>query len=380
MARDADPASLPGLLATSAAEVGATDVTVYLVDFGQSVLEPLPDLQTHADLPTTEHVTSTMAGRAFLTQSAVVAARPEGMRVWVPIIEGSDRTGVVALTLPDADESTIDACVELGLLAGYLIATHTRCTDLYNLHRRRRTMTLAASIQWDLLPPLVLKTAAVGVAGIIEPAYEVGGDCFDYAVNGPVLDVGIIDAMGHGLRSTGVAGVAMGSYRHDRREGQSLTNMHQNLSRVLADQYDGAAFATGLLLRIDIATGAMTAVNAGHPLPLLIRGGKVIGELEVQPTPPWGLFDVHPVQAEVSLEPGDELLVYTDGVIEARTPDGDEFGVDRLMDLAGQNASDQLEPEEIVRRLVRSVLEHQKANLADDATLLLVQWLGPPQQ
>jgi len=76
------------------------------------------------------------------------------------------------------------------------------------------------------------------------------------------------------------------------------------------------------------------------------------------------------------LEPGDSLLFYTDGVVEAHLPGGEEFGTTRLADLVGRHASDQIEPEEVVRRIVRSVLTHQDDRLSDDATLLLVQWHG----
>jgi len=377
LARNVDPAAVPEILTSAAGELGATDVVVYLVDFGQRVLEPLPDFHTHADVPATELVATTMAGRAFLSQQPVAAQREAGWRIWVPVAEGSDRTGVLALTARDADDATLRACEELGLLAGYLIATQTRCTDLYNLYRRRQAMTLPASIQWDLLPPLVVKTGDVAVAGLIEPAYEVGGDCFDYAVNGPVLDVAILDAMGHGLTSATIAGLAMGSYRHDRRQGSPLTTMHANLGTVLTDHFQGSGFASGLLMRLEIATGVVSWTNAGHPAPLLVRGGRVVGELAHEPTPPWGLFEGTPTEATEALEPGDALLLYTDGVIESGSKTGEAFGLDRLADLLGQHASEQQQPEEIVRRLVRAVLEHPKSDLADDATLVLVQWRGP---
>ncbi len=376
-ARESDPAAIPEVLANAAADFGATDVVVYLVDFGQTVLEPLPDRAAHADLPATEEVAATMAGRAFIDQGVVAAERPGGFRVWVPILEGSDRTGVVALTLPAVDEALLEASEELGLLAGYLIAAHARCTDLYNLHRRRRSMSLAASMQWDLLPPLVLNTGTVAVAGLLEPAYDVGGDCFDYSANGPVFDFAIIDAMGHGLDSAIVAGLALGSYRHDRREARSLPVMHEALASTIKEQYHGQTFATGLLCRLDTENGVLTWTNAGHPLPLLIRGGQVIGELQCKPTPPWGLLEGKPTVATESLEPGDSLLLYTDGVTEARTPDGTQFGLDRLIDVAQNHASDLLRPEEVVRQLVRSVLEHQNDVLADDATIVLLRWDGP---
>ncbi|MGQ0617340.1 MAG: PP2C family protein-serine/threonine phosphatase [Acidimicrobiia bacterium] len=376
-ARQSDPASVPEILAQAAADLGADDVVVYLIDFGQTVLEPLPDRSTHAEVPTSEAVAATMAGRAFIDQRVVTAARERGARAWVPIVEGSDRTGVVALTVAEADDTVLEACEELGLLAGYLIAAHARCTDLYNLYRRRHRMSLAASMQWDLLPPLVLKTGTVSVAGLVEPAYDVGGDCFDYAANGPVFDFAIMDAMGHGLTSAVVAGLALGSYRHDRREARSLVAMHDTLSETITAQYRGETFVTGLLGRIDTGTGIFTWTNAGHPPPLLIRAGRVVGELHCRPTPPWGLLEGTPNVASEALEPGDCVLLYTDGVTDARTPDGEDFGFERLIEVVHGQASDLVQPEEVVRLVVRSVLEHRNADLADDATVVLLRWEGP---
>ena len=160
-------------------------MVVYLVDFGQTLLAPLPDWSSHADLPESEPVGASMAGKAFIDQTMVVADRDDGVRVWVPVLEGSDRTGVLVLTVRAVDDAVLRDCEELGILAGYLIAAHARCTDLYNLYRRRQSLSLAASMQWDLLPPLVSpnQTAQSG-SGLVEPAYDVGGDCYDYATNG----------------------------------------------------------------------------------------------------------------------------------------------------------------------------------------------------
>ena len=242
--------------------------------------------------------------------------------MWVPVTEGSDRTGVLALTVPRAGEEIIGACETLGRLAGYFIATQARTTDLYNLHRRRRSLSLAASMQWDLLPPLVLKTPLISVAGLLEPAYEVGGDCFDYALNNDQLNVAIVDAMGHGVSSSLIATLAVGSYRHDRREGRRLDDIHAHLDAALTSQFPDTSFATGQLAQIDIGTGTMTWTNAGHPVPLLIRNGRVVSGLECRPTPPWGLGstftpDERATIATIALEPGDSVLFYTDGVIEA---------------------------------------------------------------
>ena len=376
----ADPSSIPDVLLKVAADLGATDVVVYLIDFGQTTLEPLPDRHAHAEVAVGEAVATTLAGRAFTGQEPTTSEGGDGTRVWVPIVEGSDRTGVLAVTVPVASDEVVRACEELGLFTGYLIATQARSTDLYNLHRRRRSLSLAASMQWDLLPPLVMKTDRLAVVGLLEPAYDVGGDCFDYALNGSMFDLAIFDPVGHGQTSALIAALCVGSYRHDRREGQTLTQIHAHLDAALAGEFPGS-FATGQLARVDVDTGAMTWTNAGHPLPLLIRGGRVIGELACQPAAPWGFGSLKGTTAASvsteSLEPGDSVLFYTDGVIDAHAPGDEPFGADRLADLAGQHASDQIEPEEIVRRLVRTILEHQGDSLTDDATLVLFQWHGP---
>jgi serine phosphatase RsbU (regulator of sigma subunit) len=374
----AQPEAVPAAIESVGAKMGASDVVVYLIDFGQTVLEPLSDHTSHRDLPHSEEVASTMAGRAFLSQAPVTAERPDGIRLWVPIFEGSDRSGVLALTLPRDDPDLMSACEALGVLAGYLLAINARVSDVFNLHRRRKAMSLAASLQWDLLPPLVFRSPPVTVAGILEPAYEVGGDCFDYAINWPVLDVALMDSMGHGLSSAILAGLAMGCYRHDRRHGRPLEGMHEELNATVKSRYEGREFITGQLAQLNVETGRMRWTNAGHPLPLHIRGGNVLGDIECAPTLPWGLgaTGTQPGIAEIALEPGDSVLFYTDGAIEGKPSAGGGFGLERLVDLVGQTASDQLSAEDIVRRVGRAVLEHHSDRLDDDATLLIVQWQG----
>ena len=377
--RDANPATTPAILARAASALGATDLVVYLVDFGQTVLEPMPDRSAHAELSATEEIATTMAGRAFTDQRVVTADRHDGTRVWVPIVEGSDHTGVVAFTIAGADEAKLQVCADIGMLAGYLIAAQARRTDLFNLYRRRRTMSLPASMQWDLLPPLVLHADGVALAGLVEPAYDVGGDCFDYAVNGPIVDFAIIDAMGHGLGSAMIAALAMGCYRHDRREGRSLIAIHDNISATIRARYDDYSFATGLLGRIDLDTGVFTWTNAGHPRPLLIRNGQVVAELKSKPTQPWGITESSATVATESLEPGDCVMLYTDGVTEARAANGEFFGLDRLIDLTSRHASDLLRPEAILRLLISSVRDHRGPHdLDDDATIVIVRWDGNP--
>ena len=155
--------------------------------------------------------------------------------------------------------------------------------------------------------------------------------------------------------------------------------MHRELDSTIRSRYDGAAFVTGQLAQLNVETGRLRWTNAGHPLPLHIRGGRVIGDLACTPTVPWGLGagDRDPMVAEDSLEPGDSLLFYTDGAIEGRKATGGGFGLERLTDVVGQTASGELSPEEIVRLVGRAILDHHRHRLDDDSTLLIVHWNGP---
>ena len=108
----------------------------------------------------------------------------------------------------------------------------------------------------------------------------------------------------------------------------------------------------------------------------MLRGRKVVAELSGDSVLPFGLGDGAPDPGVQDLEPDDVVLLYTDGVTEARTPDGELFGLDRLADLLEREAASGRTAEELLRRLVCSVLDHQSGGLRDDATLLLVQWTG----
>ncbi len=369
-------ATVASMLRAAAGSLAVTDIVVYVADLENVQLTPLPDDVARNDRAEPEEIATTMAGRAFLTQSPATTERDGGFRIWVPLLEGSTRTGVVAFSATDLEPATVSACADLGLLAGMYIAVATRSSDLFSQHRWRKPVSLAAGMQWDLLPPLVSRSRGTAVAGLVEPAYDVGGDSFDYAFNDDMLEAAIFDAMGHGVGSAVLSALVVGTYRHGRRSQQGLQSLHAELDAVIANYFKEPAFSTGQLVRLDLNSGEMHWTNAGHPLPLLVRNGQVIDELACKPTIPWGLGTAFATVATVALEPGDGVLFYTDGVVEAHRPGGETFGLERLIDLTGQNASSQLPPEEIVRLLLRSVLEHQDAPLADDATLVLMQWGG----
>jgi serine phosphatase RsbU (regulator of sigma subunit) len=107
---------------------------------------------------------------------------------------------------------------------------------------------------------------------------------------------------------------------------------------------------------------------------MLVRNGRVIGDLHTTPGPPVGLSLDAPSTLTASLEPGDRLLFLSDGAIEARSPSGELFGRDRLGDLLERAVASGLPSSEVMRRLMHALLDHQGGLLQDDATLLLLEW------
>ncbi|MCZ2815099.1 PP2C family protein-serine/threonine phosphatase [Modestobacter sp. VKM Ac-2984] len=369
------PRLLAPLLAQEIVAVGGRDVTVYLQDYDQAWLRPLPGegLTDTDPVP----VEGSWAGRAFSSDTAIEQSQDDGgMRLFLPMLDGSDRVGVLAFTLPRVDDDDRRLARRLAGLAADMIVTKGAYTDSFFLARASRPMSLPAQLQWQLLPPLTMTTPRVAVAGILEPAYDVGGDSFDYALNDHVLGLAIIDAMGHGLDAATMATVAIAAYRHARRAGVSLVDLYAEMDSAIAAQFPGR-FATAQMGELDVSTGELTWVNAGHPAPLLLRGRRVVAELTGATTRPVGFGGATPSVQTRQLEPGDRVLFYTDGVVEERLSGGEQFGEDRLVDLLERAGAEGINTPETIRRLSRALMSGRDGKTSDDTTLLLVEWTGP---
>ncbi len=131
-------------------------------------------------------------------------------------------------------------------------------------------------MQWELLPPLSFGTDRVVITGGLEPAYDIGGDSFDYAINGSMVDLVVIDSIGHGLSAAVLATVAIGAYRHARRNDLDLPDIAVAIDSAIAGQFAASQFATAVLARLDVDTGRLRWVNAGHPEPIIVRGSSLV--------------------------------------------------------------------------------------------------------
>ncbi len=369
------PDLLSADIAAALQEAGGHHLVLYVVDYEQTILQPVGiAVDLLVEEPKGVNIEGTLAGRAFQLQQVVTAEIDGAWRVWVPVRERADRIGVLEFGFDKVNEELLALCDDLGLLAGHLVHTSSRYTDLVELRRRRRPMNLAAEMQWDMLmPPLAFSSPELAIAGILEPAYFVAGDAFDYSLDGEQFSFAILDAMGHGVHSTLASALALGAFRHGRRRGLELNVIAEQVDDALIEHL-GEGFVTGHICHLDVGTGVFRWVNAGHPPPLLMRGAKVVGEMKAEPCLPLGLGIEITQIGEVHLQPGDRILFYSDGVVEARPQGGREFGVERLIDDAEEYLGSSVPVAEVLRRLVRRLREHRGAELEDDATLVFLEW------
>ncbi len=362
------------VVAEHARSLGARDAVVYLADYAQHELVPLAGEGVPGRSPLT--VDGSVAGRAFRRVDPVrSAAAGEAGTVWVPLLDGAERVGVLEVVLPaGAPEDLDDEVRTFASLVAELVVTRDAYSDLFARLRRRRELSLAAEVQWDLLPPLTYADDRVVLTGALEPTYEIGGDTFDYAVSDAAVDLAVLDAVGHGLPAALLASAAVGAYRHARRGGLDLPAVAAAMDAVLAGQFTDSRFATAVIARLDADTGLLRWVNCGHPDPLLVRDGVLLRPAPCRPARPLGLLAGEPEVCEVQLRPGDRVLLHTDGVVEARSPDGEFFGEERLADLVVRAELAGDPPPETMRRLMGSVMEHQAGQLQDDASIVMVEW------
>ena len=368
---------LPPALVDVAPLLDADELAVLLVDYEQISLWPLRGTPQDGG---TYRVDDTLAGRAFRSGREQQHDAGAEVLLWLPLLHGSERLGVLKARFKAEPDNWLRA--DLGVIAALvaeLIASRRFYGDAVEHTRRRLPMQLAAEIIWNQLPPLTFAANDTVVTAVLEPCYDVGGDAFDYAANGDILHVALFDTVGHGIEASALTTLTLNTYRNARRSGLSLSDTYRSIDKWIRAQYAGA-FVTAVLCELDTASGIYRRISAGHPSELVLRDG---GALPALPTPtalPLGLGHMiarPPQVTEVPLEPGDMLVLYTDGITEARDANGELFGLDRLRDFMVDAMTRRTPQPEAMRRLIHTIVSYESGELRDDATAALLQWRPP---
>jgi len=355
-----------------AALLGASEATLWLVDIDQRTLRAFPEAaagQREVDEP------GPGPGSAYRTETTGREPHPDGSggtRLWIPLMDAAERLGVLGVVV-GGDDDDPELWTAFASIIGETLVSKTAYGDSIIRTRRPRDVSLAAEMRWGLLPPLTFTSPHVEISGVLEPAYDIAGDTFDYAADGDVLRLAVLDAMGHGLEASQIANLAVAEYRRGRRRDRSLDDLLHDMDEVIAAQFGDNRFVTGQLAELDLTTGDLTVVNAGHPAPLLFRDGADVGDLPCRPCPPIGLGLIDTHETHTVLEAHDVVLFHTDGITESRSPGGEQFGRDRLAGVVVEALDRDERPAEILRQIVRAVAAHTDGPMRDDATAVILR-------
>ncbi|HET9829225.1 MAG TPA: PP2C family protein-serine/threonine phosphatase [Nocardioidaceae bacterium] len=293
--------------------------------------------------------------------------------VLAPVTERGEAIGLLEMVLAEQPDAQVVEDIRRAAHAlAFVVIANRRHTDLFEWGQRSVPFSLAAEIQRRLLPAaFTCEAGAFTLAAWLEPAARVGGDTFDYSLARDVLHLSVTDAMGHGTDSALTATVCVGSLRNSRRMGSTLLEQVALANECLVEHagvVDADGFATGLIGRLDLRTGRLSVVNAGHVAPYLLRDGEVT-VVELPADVPLGMFPGSTYRStELALQPGDRLVLVTDGMLERNAAN-----LDLSTALSTMRA---MHPREATRSLADAVLAVAGTTLADDATMLVLDWHG----
>lgn len=311
-----------------------------------------------------------------LRSQQVQVLPPDGGPSWTvlaPVTERGEALGLLELHLPqEPSRAVVDEVRRIAHVLGYVLIASGRHTDLYEWGQRSARFSLSAEIQRRLLPAAyTCEAGSFTISAWLEPADTIGGDTFDYSLDRDQLHLSVTDAVGHGVDSALTATLCVGSLRNTRRQGGSLLEQAaaaNDAVRANALTPEAERFVTALLGRLDLGTGDLNLVNAGHAPPFLARDGQVTA-LELPADLPLGMFAGTTYHSTtVPLVAGDRVIIVTDGMLERAAVS---------LDLkAHVRRTRELHPREATRALTDLVLEASGGTLPDDAALLMLDWHG----
>ena len=358
----------------AAAQFGATGTDLLMADYSLTMLQPVSVLP-HTTEPVP--ITGTDPGLAFLTQTRLTEPAEAGaVTVHLPVSVRGDRLGVLSVELPQHPSTGALAGLEhLASALGHEILVAERDTDVYLQARRARRLTLAAEMQWQLLPGRSCTRPEYRIGAQLEPAYAIHGDNFDWSTNVDHLTLTLANGMGEGIQAALLTNLGVNALRNARRAGASLPDQAMLADQAVYAQHRGVAHLATLLLRIELATGVAEVVDAGSPRIWLHRGDE-IRLLTFDEQLPLGMFEDTQYYTEtLTLLPADRLVIMSDGVYDVASPAGERYADRALIDAIRQTRS--TPAAHLPRALLQRLAQHRDtADALDDAMVLCLDWHG----
>ncbi|MFE3034747.1 PP2C family protein-serine/threonine phosphatase [Streptomyces canus] len=356
-------------------QYGAEDVELFMADYSLSVLQPVSVLP-HTLEPVSVH--SSPAGRAFGAQEPYQEAGPDGRtRLHLPVSVRGDRLGVLTVTLSDGDAARRweSELADVAGVLGHELVVAERDTDLYLQARRKDRLTLAAEMQWQLLPGRACSRPEYELGAQLEPAYAIFGDNFDWSATADHLMLYVTNGMGEGIEASLLTNLAINALRNARRAGLSLADQAALADQAVYAHYRGHSYLSVLMFDFDLATGRASVVDAGSPQLLRLRGGTV-ERVEFEAQLPLGMFEeTDYIAQDFRAEPGDRLIFVSDGVHAVASPRGEAYGEAALA--RAIHSTRLLPAAEVPRAILRELTGHRgEAMPDDDALIVCLDWHG----
>jgi serine phosphatase RsbU (regulator of sigma subunit)/CHASE3 domain sensor protein len=251
---------------------------------------------------------------------------------------------------------------------------------LQQLAFQDRELQIAASIQQNLLQRSLPNVPGARVVPVQRQANLVGGDWYDVDYFGRTLTVAVGDASGKGIAAALMSTVALTVLRAERRLGAGPKRVVERANRALKEATAQDAFTTLVYATLDVQSGEMRLMNMGHPSPFILRDPGDGAEpsahyLEEPRNRAVGWFDDPGLgEAIVTLQPGDRLILFTDGWLEAKSATGETYGEHRFAEDLARSAT--LDADGLCEELVKRVESFSAGKLDDDLTMLVVEFSG----
>ncbi|WP_250287388.1 MULTISPECIES: PP2C family protein-serine/threonine phosphatase [unclassified Frankia] len=375
-------------------DLGALGASFLIADYSSDVLARFSTARGGETAMERVPVHGTPQGQVLRSQRPMLNRGDGQMIIIAPVTARGEAIGVIEVVFAttdggvDAPPAGTSAADHLGHLTAeisqaahlfaYTVVLNRRYTDLFERGQRTVPLELAAEIQRRLLPDsFTCESAQATIAGWMEPSAAVAGDTFDYSFGRADLYLSLTDAMGHGLAAAILATLTVNGLRNVRREPgpRGLAAMADRVNTMMVEHSNLEQFVTGLLFHIDLPTGALRAVNAGH-IPFYLLRDDMVEQVSWPPDLAFGMFPEHAYTVRhLQLRSGDRLLFVTDGMVDRNAA---------RIDLPTQLATNrQLHPRELVQQLTGRVLDACGGDLQDDATVMCLDWhqrSGPQRQ
>lgn len=375
--RAASPHALLDAVRHALAEhYGARSVDLFMADYAMTILQPVSALPFTAE-SVPAHAGA--AGRAFGSQEPQVEATAGGDEavVHLPVSVRGDRLGVLTVRLPGDryDPETGAELEDVAEILGHEIMVAERDTDLYLQARRASRLTLAAEMQWQLLPGRSCSRPEYEIGAQLEPAYAIHGDNFDWSTSADHLTLTVSNGMGEGIEAALLTNLAVNALRNARRAGLSLADQAYLADQAIYGHYRGAAHVSVLLLGFDLDTGQVEIIDAGSPKMWRLRQGRA-EPVEFEAQLPLGMFEdtVYTTQS-FTAEPGDRFFFLSDGVYDVASPAGERYSEQALV--RAMAATRLIPPSQVPRAVLQELASHRgRIEADDDAMVVCLDWHG----